>query len=128
MSFPKMSLMQNLKDLVTKGPTGLVNERMKEHLASGDEVANLDRSDPEAMRKYMATKNAEINSTLNSRLGKGFISDENRAHIERLQTQAIDNQAEIYAMLKQHKAGQTAPVDDPTAHRPDQTDPQIDKK
>ena len=127
MAFPKMSLMQNLKDLVTKGPNGLVNERMKEHLASGDELMDLDRSDPEAMRRYMAKKNAEINSTLGSRFGKNAISDENRDHIERLQNQAIDNQAAMYKMLKEHKAGQ-APQDGPIAEPPvKSSNPDIDK-
>jgi hypothetical protein len=108
MAFPKISLMQNLKDLVTKGPQGLVNERMKEHLASADQMMKLDRSDPEAMRRYMAQQNAEIEDRLGGHFGKNLISPGNRAGIERIQNEALENQAALYKMLGDHKAAQPA--------------------
>ena len=104
MASPKMGIFDNLKDLVTKGPKGMVNERMKESLSMSDELSKLDRSDPEAMRRYTAERNAQVNSVLGSRFGKNFISPENQTHIEQLQNQAIDNQAAFYRMLKEQQA------------------------
>jgi uncharacterized protein YkwD len=115
MVIPKMSFMQNLKDLVTKGSQGMVNERLKEHYASADEVMKLDRSDPEAMRRYTAEQNAKIQQQLDSNFGKNFISPENQANMERIQAQAIENQATMYQMLNQHKASQTATPEPPPA-------------
>jgi hypothetical protein len=126
MAFPKMSLIQNLKDLVTKGPQGMVNERMKEHLASADELMKLDRSDPEAMRRYTAEQNAQIHQQLSSHFGKDFISPENQANIERIQNQAIENQAAMYQMLNQHKAAQAAKAGAPEDQSPPKN-PDVDK-
>ncbi len=125
MAIPKMGLFQNLKDLVTKGPSGMVNERMKESLEDGNELMNLDRSDPEAMRAYMARKNASIDGVLGSLFGKNPISEKNRAGIEQLQNQAIENQAAIYQMLQERKAAKDAGGAEPTSGP---ANPEINKK
>jgi hypothetical protein len=116
-----MSLLQNLKDLATKGPKGLVDERMKEHLASADEMMKLDRSDPEAMRRYTAEQNAHIEKTLSGASGKNMISDENRAGIERIQNEAIDNQAVMWKMMQEYKAKQPATSEAPIAPKDPET-------
>lgn len=124
MPFPKMSVFQNMKDLILKGPSGLVNARMSEHQASMDEMMNLDRSDPEAMRQYTAKKNAEINSTLGSSFVKVLISEKNMAHIESIQNQAINDQAEFHTMLKEKRMEKAASA--PSA--PDQAAADFDEK
>lgn len=124
MAFPKMSLMQNLKDLVTKGPQGLVNERMKEHLAAGDELMKLDRSDPEAMQRYLAAQNEGVDKVLKGRFGKNFLSDENRSGVARLQQQAMENQAAMWKMLQEKKPAPEVTPEEPPASR---NNPDIDK-
>ncbi|WP_419804519.1 hypothetical protein [Terriglobus sp.] len=117
MAFPKMGLLSNLKDLVTKGPTGMANERMKESLAMADEMNRLDRSDPEAMKAYMAKRNVAAYGELNKHfVTRNVVSDENKAHIEQLQNKAMEDQAEFYQMMKEHRekkareaVGSTAP-------------------
>lgn len=109
MAFPKMGFLDNLKDLVTKGAAGMTNERMKEGLAMADEMNKLDRSDPEAMKAYMARQNAGVYNELNKhRMTRNVISPENQAHIEQLQNQAMANQAEFYQMMKEHREKKAA--------------------
>lgn len=109
MPFPKMGFLDNLKDLVTKGPAGMVNERMKEGLAMADEMNKLDRSDPEAMKAYMAKQSAAVYGELNKHfVTRNVVSDENKAHIEQLQNKAMQDQAELYQMMKEHREKKAA--------------------
>ena len=109
MAFPKMGFLENMKDLITKGPAGMVNERMKEGLAQADELNKLDRSDPVAMKAYMARQNAAIGAELNRHfVTRNVVSDENMAHIEQLQNKAMEDQAEMYQMLKERREQKAA--------------------
>ena len=109
MPFPKMGFLDNLKDLVTKGPAGMANERIKESLAMADEMNRIDRSDPEAMKAYMAQRNAAVYGELNKHfVTRNVISDQNKAHIEQLQNKAMQDQAEFYQMMKEHREKKAA--------------------
>ena len=109
MSFPKMGFLDNLKDLITKGPAGMVNERMKEGLATAEQYNKLDRSDPEAMKAFTAQANASVYGELNKHsVTRNVISDENMAHIAQIQNKALEDQAEMYAMLKERREQKAA--------------------
>ena len=124
MAFPKMGFLDNLKDLVTKGPASMMNERMKESLAHMDEFNKLDRSDPEAMKAYMAQQNAHMLEQLNSNFAtRNVVSSENMAHIEQIQNKAMEDSAAMYQMLNEHKVkravtGGVPASADSTAHSP----------
>ncbi len=109
MAFPKMGFLENMKDLITKGPAGMVNERMKEGLALADEYQKLDRSDPEAMKAFTARQNAGVTAELNKHfVTRNVVSDEHMAHIQQIQNKALEDQAEMYQMLKERREAKAA--------------------
>ena len=124
MTFRKMGIFENLKDLITKGPRGMVNERIKEGLSGADSLANLDRSDLEAMRKYVADQNAQVKSVL-GRYGVDYMSAANQSHLEKLQNQAIDKQAAFYQMLQQHQAANNTVGVEPESSIPPDSESQV---
>ena len=107
--FSEDGVLENLKDLVTKGPAGMANERIKESLAHVDEFNKLDRSDPEAMKRYMAQQNAQVQAQLNSHfMTRNVVSGENMAHLQQLQNNALEDSTAMRQMLNEHKAKQAA--------------------
>lgn len=77
-----------------------IETRMQDALAQQEKLKNLDRSDPEAVRRHVEENNARISASMPGWMKKA-VPPGTLENVAKMQEQAIQNQAEIYRKLNE---------------------------
>ena len=98
-----MGLFDNLKTLVTKGPSGLVQNHMQDNLDWNERYNKADKTDPAVMSALMEEQRLKMNATMD-KFGVGkMMPDSIRQQFDNIYNNAGQNSAAMHQVLEAQK-------------------------
>ena len=98
-----MGLFDNLKTLVTKGPSGLVQNQMQDSMDWNERYSKADKTDPAVMSALMEEQRLKMNATMD-RFGMGKMMPEGmRKQFDNIYNNAGQNSAAMHQVLEAQK-------------------------